>query len=207
MIITNEMLNKKVPADMFPKRLDSALNLYTYIDSKGILLYNINPTTWNILYPYFEQKNKFTLDNYQFSNTNLTFKELILEYQKEYKNNYEKIQGYSKNVRRNILVEGFKKEFGLKEVEIDAELKPVYELKYSKTKNVWTLYYFENYVVKVVQPLKNLITQQKYQQEFLPINYQGTKINNIEIVENMLFILNDKDNIEILEKNKLVIEE
>lgn len=207
MIITNEMLNKKVPADMFPKRLDSALNLYTYIDSKGILLYNINPTTWNILYPYFEQKNKFTLDNYQFSNTNLTFKELILEYQKEYKNNYEKIQGYSKNVRRNILVEGFKKEFGLKEVEVDAELKPVYELKYSKTKNVWTLYYFENYVVKVVQPLKKLITQQKYQQEFLPINYQGTKINNIEIVENMLFILNDKDNIEILEKNKLIIEE
>lgn len=207
MIITNDMLNKKVPADMFPKRLDSALNLYTYIDSKGILLYNINPTTWNILYPYFEQKNKFTLDNYQFSNTNLTFKELILEYQKEYKNKYEKVQGYSKNVRRNILVEGFKKEFNLKEVEIDAELKPVYELKYSKTKNVWTLYYFENYVVKVVQPLKKLITQQKYQQEFLPINYQGTKINNIEIVENMLFILNDKDNIEILEKNKLVIEE
>lgn len=207
MIITNDMLNKKVPADMFPKRLDSALNLYTYIDSKGILLYNINPTTWNILYPYFEQKNKFTLDNYQFSNTNLTFKELILEYQKEYKNKYEKVQGYSKNVRRNILVEGFKKEFNLKEVEIDAELKPVYELKYSKTKNVWTLYYFENYVVKVVQPLKKLITQQKYQQEFLPINYQGTKINNIEIVENMLFILNDKDNLEILEKNKLVIEE
>ena len=63
MIITNEMLNKKVPKEMFPTRFDSATDLYINTE-KGLLLYNINPTTWNLLYPFFAQNNKFNINSY-----------------------------------------------------------------------------------------------------------------------------------------------
>ena len=46
------MLNEKVPLEMIPTRLDRATDLYTYTKN-GILLYNINPNTWNVLYPFF----------------------------------------------------------------------------------------------------------------------------------------------------------
>ena len=36
MIITKEILNQKVPRKMFPTRLDSATDLYTYTD-QGLL--------------------------------------------------------------------------------------------------------------------------------------------------------------------------
>ena len=78
MIITKEMLNKNVPKDMMPTRLDSALNLYTnisYKNEKGIILYNTNPDTWNCLYPFYELNHKFTIDNYKFSNENPTYGE------------------------------------------------------------------------------------------------------------------------------------
>ena len=55
MIITKNILDEKVPVDQMPTRLDSALNLYTnvnYEGNKGIVLYNVNPDTWNCLYPF-----------------------------------------------------------------------------------------------------------------------------------------------------------
>lgn len=64
MIITKEILNQKVPREMFPTRLDSATDLYTYTD-KGLVLYNIKPTTWNVLYPFFQQNNKFTMNDFK----------------------------------------------------------------------------------------------------------------------------------------------
>ena len=52
MIITNNMLNQKVPESMIPSRLDSATDLYTNTHD-GLILYNIKPDTWNVLYPFF----------------------------------------------------------------------------------------------------------------------------------------------------------
>ena len=71
------MLNKKVPSEIFPTRLDSAINLYIYVENLGLVLYNVNPETWNCLYPFFELNHKFKIDNYKFSKENITFKELI----------------------------------------------------------------------------------------------------------------------------------
>ena len=55
MIITTDMLDKKVPTEMFPTRFDSATDFYTCTEER-IILYNINPTTWNLLYPFFWPK-------------------------------------------------------------------------------------------------------------------------------------------------------
>ena len=137
MIITEDMLNQEVPKDMFPTRLDSASNLYTYIKNKGLVLYNVNPITWNCLYPFFELNHKFTFDNYTFKNKDITFEELIEEFQNKYQEIHERERGYTKEKRKEIFRE-YKNIFGLKNVTIGAELEPCYELKYFKSKNVWT---------------------------------------------------------------------
>ena len=87
MIITKDMLDKKVPLDMKPTRLDSAIDLYTNTRN-GLILYNIKPHTWNVLYPFFQQENKFTLDNYEIKGNNITFRELIDLYNMEYNTEY-----------------------------------------------------------------------------------------------------------------------
>lgn len=203
MIITKEMLNEKVPSNMFPTRLDSAMNLYTYINNKGLVLYNVNPDTWNCLYPFFELNHKFTINNYNFENTDITYKELILEYQKQYNLIHEIKNGYTKEKRKDILLSEYKKTFNLDLATITDELESFYELKFSKSMNVWTLYYFENYVVNKVDDLNVLLSQKLYQQEFIPLDYKFDKVNNTSIVENTLYLISNDENTKLLEKNGL----
>ena len=76
MIITKDMLNKKVPKEMLPSSFDSATDLYTNTKD-GLILYNIKPDTWNILYPFFQQENKFMINPYKIENPDITYRELI----------------------------------------------------------------------------------------------------------------------------------
>lgn len=204
MIITKEILNQKVPKEMIPTRLDSALNLYTnihYKNKKGIILYNINPDTWNCLYSFYELNHKFTIDQYNFSNENPTYGELIEEYKSMYQKVYEQEKGYTKEVRVSILTEEFKKTFSLDNVTIQDELNPIFELKYSKSKNVWTLYYFENYVVKHIENIKDLLKQNLYEQKLLSIDASITQVDGIDIASNIPYLLSIDSNIEKLRDN------
>lgn len=188
MIITKDLLNQKVPKEMIPNRLDSALNLYTnirYKNESGIIVYNTNPDTWNCLYSFYELNHKFTMDNYNISNENPTYGELIEEYKSVYKKIYEQENGYKKEIRINTLIEEFKKTFNLADVNISDELEPIFELKYSKSKNVWTLYYFENYVANKVETLNDLLNQNLYDQKILPLDYTITTIDGIDITSNI----------------------
>lgn len=72
---------------MIPTRLDSATDLYTYT-KHGLILYNINPSTWNVLYPFFQQTNKFIIDSYEIENKNITYKDLIEIYNNIYNTEY-----------------------------------------------------------------------------------------------------------------------
>lgn len=204
MIITNNILNEKVPKEMMPTRLDSAMNLYTYVNNnnkEGILVYNTNPDTWNCLYSFYELNHKFTIDEYRFSKENITYKELIEEYQKVYKEIYELEKGNTKNVRIKTLTEEYKKTFNIKEINIGAELSPIFELKYSKSKNVWTLYYFENYIANSIDNLNDLKNQKLYDQYFLPLDSSIKKIDNIELASNIPYLLSIDSNIEKIKKN------
>lgn len=204
MIITNDVLDKKVPKEMIPKRLDSAMILYTnvvYNGKTGIIVYNINPSTWNCLYSFYELNNKFTIDNYKFNNENITYRELIEEYKRVYEEVYEKEKGFSKSVRKQILVDAYKKTFNLNNVHIGDELLPIFELKYSKTKKVWTLYYFENYVVDKVDNLDELLKQSLYEQKILPLDSSIKEIDGIEITSNIPYLLSIKSNIEKISNN------
>ncbi len=204
MIITKEILNQKVPIDMIPTRLDSALNLYTNIHFKnqsGIIVYNTNPDTWNCLSSFYELNHKFTIDNYNFNIENPTYRELIKEYKSLYQKVYEQEKGYTKESRINTLIDEFKKTFNLNSVNISDELEPIFELKYSKSKNVWTLYYFENYVANKVDNINDLVNQTLYEQKILPLDSSINTIDGLDLASNIPYLLSIESNIEKLNNN------
>lgn len=210
MIITKEILNQKIPKDMIPTRLDSALNLYTnvhYKNETGIVVYNTNPITWNCLYSFYELNHKFTIDDYSFDNETPTYGEIIEEYKSVYHKVYELEKGYSKQNRIYTLSEEFKKNFHIDDVIISDELEPIFELKYSKSKNVWTLYYFENYVASKVENVNVLLNQNLYEQKILSLDSSITKIDGIDIASNIPYLLSIESNIEKLNNNMINVKE
>lgn len=203
MIITKDMLDKKVPLDMMPTRLDSATDLYTNTRN-GLILYNIKPDTWNVLYPFFQQENKFTLDNYEIKDNNITFRELIDLYNKEYNAEYVLKKGFNEEKRKEVLIDEFNKTFGVSGTTIREKLDSHYELKYSKSKNVYTLYYLESYIASDIDNIDKLLNQKVYKQELLSLEkYPVEKaINGIKVVDS-ISILDDKYKLNLVQKNIL----
>ena len=204
MIITKNILDKKVPKEMIHTRLDSAMNLYTnvsYNDKTGIIVYNTNPTTWNCLYSFYELNHKFTIDEYNFVKEDITYRELMEEYQKVYSKIYENEKGNRKNKRIQTLVDEYKKTFNLNDVHISDELLPIFELKYSKSKNVWTLYYFENYVADNVDDFNDLLNQKLYDQKILPLDSFIKELDGVDLASNIPYLLSIKSNVEKLKNN------
>lgn len=203
MIITKNMLNEKVPLEMIPTRLDSATDLYTYTKN-GILLYNINPNTWNVLYPFFQQANKFTIDSYEIENKNITYKDLIEIYNNVYNTEYVAKRGFDENTRKQVLIDEFNKTFGVSGTKISDKLDSHYELKYSKSKNVYTLYYLESYIANNIDDVDKLLNQKVYEQEILSLNkYPVDKeINGIKVIDS-LALLDDKTKLDLVKKNIL----
>ena len=204
MIITKNILDENVPKEMIPSRLDSAMNLYTnvsYDGNTGIVVYNTNPDTWNCLYSFYELNHKFTIDNYNFNTENITYRELIEEYKRVYEKVYELEKGNTKNVRIQTLIDEYKRTFNLNYVHISDELLPIFELKYSKSKNVWTLYYFENYVADSVNNFGDLLNQKIYEQKILPLDSPIKEIDGVELASNIPYLLSIKSNVEILSNN------
>lgn len=204
MIITKNILDEQVPKEMMPTRLDSAMILYTnvsYNGKTGIIVYNTNPNTWNCLYSFYELNHKFTIDNYSFSKENITYRELIEEYQNVYKRIYEDEKGYTKDLKIQTLIDEYKKTFNLKNVSIGDELPPIFELKYSKSKNVWTLYCFENYIADSVDDFNDLINQKLYEQKILPIDSSIREIDSVEVASNIRYLLSIDYNVDKLKRN------
>lgn len=203
MIITKEILNQKVPRKMFPTRLDSATDLYTYTD-QGLILYNIKPTTWNVLYPFFQQNNKFTMNDFDVQNKDITYQELIDLYHNIYTAKYETEMGFHEEKRKQVLVEEFNETFGVDETTISEKLDSHYELKFSKSQNVYTLYYLESYVATSVNNIDKLLSQEVYQQEFLNLDEYpiAKEVNGIQLVDSLL-LLDDQEKLGILKKNQI----
>ena len=204
MIITKNILDDQVPKEMMPTRLDSAMNLYTnvsYNGKIGIIVYNTNPDTWNCLYSFYELNHKFTIDEYNFNKENITYRELIEEYQKVYKKIYEAEKGNTKDIRKQILIDEYKRTFSLRDVNISTELLPIFELKYSKSKNVWTLYYFENYVADRVNDFSELINQKLYEQKIMPLDSSIRELDGVELASDIPYLLSIESNVKKLQNN------
>lgn len=131
----------------------------------------------------------------------MTYRELIEEYKKVYQDVYEIQKGNTKNVRIQTLIDEYKRTFNLDNVHISDELLPIFELKYSKSKNVWTLYYFENYIADSVDDFNKLINQKLYKQNILPIDSSIKEIDGVELTSNIPYLLSIKSNVEKLQNN------
>ncbi|MCX4365538.1 MAG: hypothetical protein OSJ70_07190 [Bacilli bacterium] len=203
MIITKDMLNKKVPKEMLPSSFDSATDLYTNTKD-GLILYNIKPDTWNILYPFFQQENKFMINPYKIENPDITYRELIDLYEDIYNREYVSKRGFNEDKRKRVLVEEFNKVFNVNGTKIGEKLDSHYELKYSKSKNVYTLYYLESYIASDIEDVNKLLGQKVYSQELLNLNDDSImkEINGIKVVDS-LSLLDDADKLRIVRKNIL----
>ncbi len=203
MIITSDILKEKVPKEMIPTRFDSATDLLTYT-SAGLLLYNMKPDTWNELYPFFQQGNKFTIDSYTIDKDDITFGELVELYKDVYNNEYVIGRGFDEEKRKEVLLDEFNKVFGVKGKRIGKKLNAHYELKYSKSKNTYTLYYLEAYVLSDIEDLEKLLKQDVYQQELLDLSTLPIPrdINGIKIVDSVAF-LNDSERCQLVRDSVL----
>lgn len=104
-------------------------------------------------------------------------------------------------------MEEYKKTFGVKEVHIGDELLPIFELKYSKSKKVWTLYYFENYVANFVSPLSVLLNQKVYEQHFLPLDSSLEVVDGISLASNISYLLSIHSNVRKLVDNVIFVDD
>lgn len=203
MIITQEMLKKKVPTEMLPSRLDSATDLYTNT-KHGLILYNILPDTWNVLYPFFQQKNKFTIDSYEIETKEITFQELIDLYKAIYNKEYVIKRGFNEEKRKQVLIQEFNETFDVSGTKINEKLDSHYELKYSKSKNVYTLYYLESYIVSEIDNIDKLLNQKVYKQELLDLDKTPIvkEMNGVKLIDS-LSMLDDADKLNIVRDNIL----
>lgn len=188
---------------MIPTRLDSATDLYTYTDY-GLVLYNMKPTTWNVLYPFFQQSHKFTIDDYKIESDDMTYQELVDIYQNVYHTKYEMENGFDEEKRKEVLVKEFNDVFGVSGTTISEKLDSHYELKYSKSKNVYTLYYLESYIADKVNNVDQLLNQNVYQQKLLNLDHYPIEkeIDGIPLVDS-LSLLDDNAKLERLKSNKI----
>lgn len=112
--------------------------------------------------------------------------------------------GFHEEKRKQVLIEEFNETFGVDETTISEKLDSHYELKFSKSQNVYTLYYLESYVAISVNNIDKLLNQEVYQQEFLNLNEYpiAKEVNGIQLVDSLL-LLDDQEKIDILKRNKI----
>lgn len=184
--ITKELLDENVPLELIPKRVTSSTSLYANIDidnKKGLLLYYPNPK-WNLWYPFNIINTKFMTEECNF-NPNITYKELINEFEKIFQRSENT---YSKQQRKENLKKAYQELYNLENIEIGEELEPIYEIKYSKTTNIYSMYKHENFVLKEVSNPRKLIEKVKYPHTVVSLDLPD-KVDNIRLVSNIKDVL------------------
>jgi uncharacterized protein YhbP (UPF0306 family) len=195
-IITDDILNNIVPSDIMPRRLDSATILLVCLkhqDKEGILVFNTSPDIWMTWYPFYDDTNKYVI-NYEFKSK--TYGELIKEYETIFSKNAKDEESRIKCVK-----ELFMSRFNVNKIDVEDSsiANSFYQLRYSKTANLWTLYRIEFFIVKFIDNPLNIMLQNKIQQDILPFTHNSKELfNNMPITESLWLILNNKDLVEKL---------
>ena len=144
------------------------------------------------------------INPYKIENPDITYRELIDLYEDIYNREYVSKRGFNEDKRKRVLVEEFNKVFNVNGTKIGEKLDSHYELKYSKSKNVYTLYYLESYIASDIEDVNKLLGQKVYSQELLNLNDDSImkEINGIKVVDS-LSLLDDADKLRIVRKNIL----
>ncbi|MCX8074198.1 MAG: hypothetical protein N2749_01245 [Clostridia bacterium] len=197
-IITEDILKNEIPEEISPRNLDSATNLLVNVRHNGVegmIVLNPSPDVWKTWYSFYDSKNKY-ITKYDFKSK--TYEELIEEYEKIFERNAkakEKRIECAKNVFGDLY-----KVSDLHVIESD-KIKPIYQLRYSKTSNMWTIYKIEFFIVTKVDNKYNLMEQRSIEQTILPFKYDvDTLLNGLPITDSIKLVLKDLEQLSELKK-------
>ena len=186
--ITNDLLNKTI--ENKPSRFDMAINFYCSIkkDNKYYLVaYYYNPT-WNLYFPFYDDKNKTPI--LQDSNAN-TFQELI--------NETNQIIDIDLEDKLYLAHKRFAELIGCSCETKQSKVKELYELKYSKTTNLYSIYKLYNFIITKVEDIKTILNPKNLQCKLFDLE----NLNKTELVSNAIWFCNEA--LDELKQNALVI--
>ena len=143
------MDNTYIPPECIPKRADFAFTFICYAKLAGrcgLLTYDYNPV-WQTWFPFYDDKNKTPL-LHNFKGT--TFNAITRE--------HEKVLPVDKEFQIKKAKERFFELFGTSfEFEPLKTNSVVWELKFSKSQKLWTLYKIFNFIITKVKEPKKLL--------------------------------------------------
>lgn len=164
--ITKDLLDKKV--ENKPSRFDTAINFYCCLekDSKYYLVaYYYNPA-WDLYYPFYDDINKTPILQQSRANT---YKELIEE--------TNQIINIDLNEKLDLAHKRFIELIGCNCEVKESEIKELFELKYSKTANLYTIYKLFNFVITEVDDLEKVLNPVKLQSKLFDLgNLENGKL-------------------------------
>ena len=185
-----QFLASAVPKEFYPKRFAIATNFVIISKDKGFLLFNYEPEKWNQWYPFFSS----VADLYEFHG--VTYSDLVDEFNSKIlslshvKRRFEKGK---KDLFKILNISGgsisYKKD----------PVSPEYWLKYSKTQDIWTMYYMEFVQVSKISEIDfsklqtNIVDFLDLSADSLDHAIEEGKFKNVEIVDNTLDILKNKE--------------
>ncbi len=141
MILNDLDEQELIPKDIKIERFDMAINFYEFVNvgkETFLKVYEYNPA-WKSLYPFYDDVNKTPL---KYKSKAKTYKDLIDEYNANY---FIDIEQKTSLAKKRYFDLNFVESIDLKK----AENFVIYELKYSKTANAYTLYKLFNYILFV----------------------------------------------------------
>lgn len=192
-ITCNQFSNEVIDPQFMPKRLDMAVNFYCCVEKEGkkyLTTYDYNPV-WKSWYPFYDDVNKISK---LFNCQGKTFEELIQEH-----NENMKIDIDDKINKAKLL---FEKIF---DCEIEIKSFPVasicYEIKYSKSQKLWTLYKLYNYIIIKCTNPQNLLKPKNMKCKLVDVYFDSQYAEDEKLATNMFCVV--KNNIMEIANNAI----
>lgn len=190
--------NEAIPNEVIPKRYAIATNILCVLkttNGAGFLLLNSEPEISNTWYPFYTTINNFhTFEENKYKALADEFSEKI-------------ISGVEKN-RISDARKKFSEAFGCGEILTENMNHNEYWLKYSKSKNVWTIYLFEFYVISYIENKNEILSRLDSVKTLLPLDeislektLEVGRVNNVPIVENIRLLLKEQATLSLLYKS------
>lgn len=201
---TAEFLSTPIPSEYIPQRFAIATNFLLCADlgreKKGFLLFNYEPQKWNQWYPYFSSVNSM----YSFEGA--TYGDIVSIFNTYIMQRGDVQTRLSKAEREFVELLGITSG----QIKIDeSPISPEIWLKYSKTQNIWTLYYIEFFQISDLPPI-DLESLDKDIVDFMPLTdsviqdvLTTGKYRGINVVENTLEIIRDDKVLSALKDNSV----
>lgn len=192
--ILDYKLTDKVSKELIPTSFENAMNVYinVVVENKNyLLLFDINPL-WETWFPYYDQNFKFTIMNLDLEEKDYSFADLIQEYENRYQKEFILKNNLTNESIMKTLEKNLASVFKVSNVKIEKIDDPHYELKYSKSKEKYTLYRFDNYVLTSVDDLNKIINNSLYETALLPYDLKET-VHNKKVTKNFITYLKESN--------------